>query len=261
MKLLTLVLVMLAICAPVISAPASEGRVDPVKVKNELAQILSSPEYNRSYAQNPLEKALTTLGKNIVNAIKRAFMWLADHLTFDDPTGVGIISRIGAWMAVLGFLALVAFVIWKLLGNASGQTPKDALDDNVIYEMPPAKQLIRQAAKLAEAGDYRTAFKTAYLASIAYLDEIHALRFERSRTNWEYLRELKQGGREKPHGVLRQAQDAPRQAHDGLRQAHDELQPLTIDFDRKIYGREDCVEEDYLNAAAVYDRLSQEETK
>lgn len=240
-RIVPLLFMGLVLCSSVaMSSTASQGRVDPIRVRRELRQILSSPEYNRTYRQNALEKALARIGKSILEAIQRFFGWLGDHLSFEEPTGVGVISWIGAWVAVIAFLVLVAFVIWKLLGNASARVKKDALADDVLYEMLPAKQLISQAAKLAEAGDYRAAFKTAYLASIAYLDEIRALRFERSRTNWEYLRELKQGGHDNSHG---------------------ELQPLTLDFDRKIYGREDCVKQDYLNATAVYDRLSSEDAK
>lgn len=239
-RVLPLLLLLMLVRAPVLSAPAGKARVEPQRVKKELTQILASPEYNRSFQQNAADKALTNLGRAIVRAIKRFFGWIGDHLSFESATGIGIISWVGAWVMVLAFLVLVALVIKRVLGSKAGRTRKEAAEDDAVYEMAPARQLIRQAAKLAEAGDYRAAFKTAYLASIAYLDEIRALRFERSRTNWEYLRELKQGGHEKPHS---------------------ELQPLTLDFDRKIYGREECAKEDYLRATTVYDRLSGEEAK
>ena len=122
-------------------------------------------------------------------------------------------------MVVVGFFVLVGLVIRKIIGGTKRQAQDGAALGGASYEIPTAKAMIGQAAKLAEAGDYRGAFKSAYLASIAYLDEIRVLRFERSRTNWEYLRELKSGGHERPHR---------------------ELCPLTLDFDRKIYGRESC---------------------
>ncbi|MCX6027667.1 MAG: DUF4129 domain-containing protein, partial [Chloroflexi bacterium] len=128
----------------------------------------------------------------------------------------------------------------KLVSSSGGRARPDAAADEPNYEMPSATPLMKQAAKLAEAGDYRGAFRAAYLASIAYLDEIRALRFERSRTNWEYMRELRQGGHERPHAAL---------------------QPLTLDFDRKIYGRETVAKEDYLKATAAYERLSGEEAR
>jgi hypothetical protein len=135
---------------------------------------------------------------------------------------------------------LLVFVVRKLMAAAGRGVRAEAASADVSYDIPAAKPLMKQAAKLAEAGDYRGAFRAAYLACIAYLDDIRALRFERSRTNWEYLRELRSGGHEKPYA---------------------ELHPLTRDFDRKIYGRESCNREDYQSAAAVYCRLSGEEAK
>ena len=57
------------------------------------------------------------------------------------------------------------------------------------------------------------------MASISHLDETNALRFQRGRTNWEYLRELVRGGHERPCEALRR---------------------ITSTFDRKFYGRETC---------------------
>ena len=239
-RLAPLMLMAIVISCPVFASTASNSRVDPVKVRRELRQILASPEYNQVVKPNFIEKWTAQAGKFLGNGIKRFFKWVVDHLSFGDGDGASVIATLGAWAAVIGFLVLLAWVIRKLIGSARGQAGIDVSVDDAAYEMPSARLLIKQAAKLAESGDYRGAFRAAYIASIAYLDDIRALRFERSRTNWEYLRELKQGGHEKPHN---------------------ELQPLTADFDRKIYGREACGYKDYLNAAGVYDRLSSEEAK
>jgi len=106
------------------------------------------------------------------------------------------------------------------------------------YGLPAARPLIREMTRLAEAGDYRGAFRCAFLATLSYLDETGAIRFERSRTNWEYLRQLKRGG------------------HDSL---HDDLNRLASAFDRKFYGSEPCTEDDYHSALAVYKRISSQE--
>jgi hypothetical protein len=232
---LVLAMVLLALSAPV---SASNVRVDPIKVRRELRQILASPEYNQVAKPNLIEKWMGQVGTWVGNGIQKFFKWVIGHLSFGDGSGASVIATLAAWTMALGFVVLVGWVIKKLVDGAHGQARVDESVGEASYEMPSAKLLIKQAAKLAESGDYRGAFRAAYLASIAYLDECRALRFERSRTNWEYLRELKQGGHEKPHG---------------------ELQPLTADFDRKIYGRENCEREDYLNAAGVYDRLSSED--
>lgn len=240
-RLLLLTLLLLAICTPAFSAPAgSHSRVDPVKVRRELRQILAAREYNQSTEKSGFEKWLERAGNILKNSLKSLFAWVARHLTIKESPGAGIVTFVGAWLVVIGFLVLVGLVISKLIGGTGRRARKDPVSGNMSYGIPTAKAMTGQAARLAEAGDYKGAFKSAYLASIAYLDEIRALRFERSRTNWEYLRELKSGGHEKPHA---------------------ELFPLTVEFDRKIYGRESCGKDDYLNATAVYERLSSEEAK
>jgi hypothetical protein len=236
-RLAPVFLIALVACSTAGSVPAGNGRVDPAKVRRELKRILSLPEYNRSYHPSLLDKLSMSAGKIVKKAVTRFIGWIVRHLSFGDLTGAGILASLGAWAVAVIFVVLVGLVVRKLLTSGGGQDRERESAADPSHQMPSAKPLIGQAAKLAEAGDYRAAFRAAYLASIAYLDQISALRFERSRTNWEYLRELQAGGHEKPHA---------------------ELRPLTADFDRKIYGREECGRQDYANAAAVYARLSGE---
>lgn len=237
-RALIVILALLAICAPV-SAADSGQHANPQQVRRDLHQILSAREYNRSTEQGPVEKFLARTGKAIVRAVKAPLSWILDHIKFSDSKASPA-ATIGAWAVVIGFVVLLVFIIRKLVSDrVRGQSGAKSCS-NDAYEIPTTGAMTAQAAKLAAAGDYRGAFKAAYLASIANLDEIRALRFERSRTNWEYLRELKSGGHEK---------------------YLDELYPLTKAFDRKIYGRESCSKDDYLNAMSVRERLSNEEAE
>jgi hypothetical protein len=240
MKRLLPIFAILLLVLPAASAPAGSGRADPVKIRHEIKQIMASPEYNRSHSPGMIEKLLARAGKWLRETLGGILKWIAERLSFGNLEGAGILATLGTWAVVIAFVGLVGLVVWKLVRSAGAHVGPEARAEDADYEIPSAKPLMKQAAKLAEAGDYRGAFRAAYLASIAYLDGIRALRFERSRTNWEYMRELKRGGHDRPHS---------------------ELQPITLDFDRKIYGREACARRDYLNAAAVYERLSSEETR
>jgi hypothetical protein len=239
MRRLCSILAILLLTLPATSAPAGGGRADHAKVRHEIKQIMASPEYNRSHDPGPIDRFLARAGKWLRGVVSRALGWLARHMSLGNLEGAGLWATLGTWLVVIAFVALLGLVAWRYARRVKGRGPSDE-DAAAGYELPSAKPLMRQAAKLAEAGDYRGAFRAAYLASIAYLDGIRALRFERSRTNWEYMRELKRGGHEKPHC---------------------ELHPITLDFDRKIYGRESCGRQDYINAAAVYERLSSEDPK
>lgn len=235
--LASLVLVAL-LCACLVSLAEGKGNIDPHKVRHELRDILSAREYDHS--QSAVDRFFTRIGKAVSDAWSSVGRWLLSHLTLSGSTFGEIIATIGSWLAVAGFLVLGFFVARKLIRMAGGRGAREADDGEAPTDIPSARPLMKQASRLAESGDFRSAFRAVYLACIAYLDDIKALRFERSRTNWEYLRELRQGGHERPYG---------------------EMHPLTLDFDRKIYGREICTSDDYSKAAATYDRLSAGEAK
>jgi len=233
--LLAVLLTLLA--APAFASGANKSSVDPASVRQDLRDILSAREYHRSTEQDPVSKFFAWIYSVVVKALGKCWDWLIRHLHPHFGKSDRIVTFILAWVVVLAFFALLGLVVkWLIQGRGAKKKVRreDVAED---YELPSAKPLVKQAAKLAEAGDYRGAFRTAYLASISYLDEARALRFERSRTNWEYLRELKQGGHDMPHN---------------------ELQPLTLDFDHKIYGRAECVKEDYARAVEVYERITSE---
>lgn len=222
-----------AMLMPCGSAAVGKDRVDSITVRHEIRDILSDSEYNRDY-NSP--KFLDTLFKPIKKIIKAVLSWIGNLLNVEDRDASKTVSFILACIVIAAFLILVALIIRKLAGNIRMSENDDQLDI-ADYELPSSRPLIKEAGRLAESGDYRGAYRCAYLASISYLDEIKALRFERSRTNWEYLRELRQGGFETPYS---------------------ELHPLTLEFDRKFYGRESCSLDDYMNAVRTYERITAE---
>jgi len=229
----------------IMSAQVSSARTRPdtrtpdaPDIQRQIRQILSAPEYNRVYAQgeqsNFAQQFLDKLGKRIRDFI----LWLRDSLSFNGKSAGRVASFIFASLVLIGFAALVVLLIRKLLRSGrSRESMEPSYDLDSVHGLPSAKPLIREAASLAEAGDYRSAFRCAYMASISHLDETNALRFQRGRTNWEYLRELVRGGHERPCEALRR---------------------ITSTFDRKFYGRETCGRQDYLDALAVYERISSE---
>ncbi len=221
---LSAILVFLA-TASCVAAEKSE------RISREIGDILAQPEYNRSFSTGEISK----FWQAVLKALGRFLSWLTELLSTGDSVAGRLASIIFASLVVLAFLVLLAFVIRRLIRTPSGRVEDDVEID--AYAIPSPRPLMKQAERLAKAGDFRGAFRCAYLASIVYLDEIGAVRYERSRTNWEYLRELGERGHESIRG---------------------DLKPLTLDFDRKFYGREQCQEADYLRAVDVFRKLSAE---
>lgn len=225
-------------------APAARGASasDVKNVQSELGKILAAPEYNRVYHKGLLEKYTPKWIKKFMEKLGEMFTyfvkWLRNALTFHGAATAGkLASFVFACIVIIAFIIILVIVVRKLLRMSFRKIEPEDQPDIFDYDLPSAKPLITEAAKLAEAGDYRGAFRCAYLASISYLDEIEALRFERSRTNWEYLRELQHGGKDT---------------------SYKELKPLTLDFDRMFYGNSKCGVQDYKNALDAYNRITSE---
>lgn len=218
------------------SAPAA---VRSKNVQVQLKDILKASEYNRDYAEDHTPKWLTNILEQISKTVVRFMKWIFNSLTFSGLQKTGkIVSFVFACIVITVFILLLILIIRKLrnLDLSNLKTYEEHEIEN--YELPSSKPMISEAAKLAEGGDYRGAFRCAYLASISYLDEIEVLRFERSRTNWEYLRDLRKGGKEV---------------------SYKELKPVTLDFDRVFYGNSDCSKQEYLKAVEAYNRIRSEE--
>jgi hypothetical protein len=214
------------------AACGASGHGSDQAVRRELRHILSRPEYNRNFNPGAIERFWTS----VRDGLFRAANWFMGLFAMGGDKASRLASIVFACLTLLAFLLLLAFVIRRLVRRAM-TSDREFGTELDAHGIPSPRPLMKEAERLAASGDFRGAFRCAYLASILYLDESGALRYERSRTNWEYLRQLAEGG------------------HDA---AGAELRPLTLDFDRKFYGREVCVQDDYARAAAVFRKLSTE---
>ena len=111
-----------------------------------------------------------------------------------------------------------------------------ALDEEeaVLMEARDNDSLLALAEQQAKTGDYRRAFRLVYLASLVTLDTDGVLRFDRSKTNWEYLRALRASGRGDVYTALT---------------------PLTREFDQVWYGLAPTDSSQYAWALAQYRAL------
>ncbi len=133
-------------------------------------------------------------------------------------------------------LAGLVFVLVKILGQTGVKARPLGLgeEEAVLAEARDYDSLLSLADQQAKAGDYRRAFRLVYLAALVALDTGGVLRFDRSKTNWEYLRALRAAGR----GDLYQT-----------------LTPLTREFDQVWYGFSRTDASQYANALAQYQAL------
>lgn len=142
----------------------------------------------------------------------------------------GDLGQMGWWILSGLFLAVLAaaLVLW-LRNRTSGAAAKprrgtkpeeSAFSPPAPHEQTPA-DLYRQAEELARAARFKEAVRALYWAVLSLLHRQQMLRYETTRTNGEYVREVRL---------------AP-QAPPGLDEPFEQLTTL---FDRIWYGDRDC---------------------
>ena len=204
--------------------------VDPAAVKRAVRTVLSRPEFGAGLPPPP------PLADRIAAWLDRVFSRHPSAPNFSGPNVnpkiiLGILIAIAA-----GAFAVLVFVIVQAIGRRSARSKPLALDEEeaVLVEARDNDSLLGLAEQQAKSGDYRRAFRLVYLAALVALDTGGVLRFDRSKTNWEYLRALRAAGR----GDIYSA-----------------LTPLTREFDQVWYGFGQTDASHYARALAQYQAL------
>ena len=104
----------------------------------------------------------------------------------------------GDWSKGIPFLwtliaLLLAFVSWRLIQwSRSGPMVRPLrAEPGVIDLLPQREELLKQAAEALEKGDHRAAIRLAFLSMLAWLQDLGQLRYDPSRSNREYQRDLR----------------------------------------------------------------------
>jgi hypothetical protein len=148
--------------------------------REKLAVILADPQFQYPPEQpSPLE-----------DWFNRLLDWLFNRSGAGGNGGtINIPFSLFPYLAV--FL-LIATLVYMLRGTLAGLVSEARLEENgrAGDEMLTAEGAFQKAQLISAGGDYRTAARYLYLSSLLLLDERGLLRYDRSKTNREYLRNL-----------------------------------------------------------------------
>lgn len=141
-----------------------------------LAEILARPEFQwAETAPNPASDWLN----RILAEINR---WLNEILGFTfDVAGSDVVSIIMAILLAVVFVFIARTLFSDFLNEA--QLKESGEEEPLTSEAALAK-----AQQLSRGGDYRAAVRYLYLSTLLILDERGIMRYDRSKTNREYLR-------------------------------------------------------------------------
>ncbi len=166
--------------------------------------------------------------------------WIADHTPHrkagpEPNINPNFIKGLVVVLGIAAFAALV-YVLMQMLGRRVARAQPLALDETeaALVDARDTDSLRALAEQQAAQGEFRRAFRLLYLAMLVALDTAQVLRFDRSKTNWEYLRALRAAGQSAVYA---------------------QMTPLTRDFDRIWYGFAPADAADYARARAQFDAV------
>jgi hypothetical protein len=163
------------------------------------------------------------------------------------PAGFGMLG----WMLLVGLFAaciVVAIILYvqqrknapKIdVKRSSGETPATADDVPAQPDQISPAILWQEADDLARQGKFLEAVRRLYLAVLSLLHRARVIRYERTRTNGEYLREARQTP-ETPAGL------------------HAPFGQLTRLFDQKWYGDRACDDNEFGACRALAEEVRAE---
>ena len=117
-----------------------------------------------------------------------AFFNFIEHLAYL----IGNIIYYGRVPILMGLVILFLFGLYHFSKNLSDSLVREAqlAAEDGSDDLLTSKGAMQRAQLLSNQGDYRNAIRYLYLSSLLVLDERGLMRYDRSRTNREYLRSV-----------------------------------------------------------------------
>jgi hypothetical protein len=179
---------------------AAPGRLDPARAAHDVFQSevfwwkrIAPRQNSGSWLESILTAVrdfLARLLRDLANLIAKLLRDVFGAFTGDFSGGTTIV----VWLVVA---ALLAWSLWRLypviVRLLSGSAPAPKPQEEAAWRaLAEASALFQQAGQAFHDGLYAEAIRLALLALIAQLEKQGLLRYDPTRTNREYQRELRQ---------------------------------------------------------------------
>jgi len=220
------------------SSAGKRGVPLPAEKSRDIARrILSGNDFASEPVPPPswLERQFDHFGKWLERTLNKLFKRPARNMNMQPVNPM--VWWVLLWVIVAALFVFLVWIIAQIIGRRQRRMKPLALSDSeeALVDARDKDTLMSLAEKHAKAGDYRAAFRLVYISTLIALDTDGILRFDRSKTNWEYVRQLRSSGRVDIYEVL---------------------MPLTRDFDRTWYGLSPTTPDVYRKAVVEYEKLT-----
>jgi hypothetical protein len=148
---------------------------------NALQTILKRPEFQWNQVPSPLEEWWNELWARINQ-------WINELLGGGDVS-IPIPGEVVTITASILLLLVLLYIFRSLFADFITEA---SIDEEQLAgdELLTAETALQKAKDISRAGDHRTAVRYLYLSALLTLDERGLLRFDRAKTNREYLRSV-----------------------------------------------------------------------
>jgi len=156
-------------------------KLDPDSL-TQLERILAEPQFRRSENSSKWQEWLNSLNKRILAFLEKLF----PKITIDLPNLQSLLTVAG----ILTLGLVLAYTLRNILGVLV--TESELKNEHNSPDKPlTAATAIQQARSFSHHGDYRMAVRYLYLSTLLMMEERGLLRYDRSKTNREYLESLR----------------------------------------------------------------------
>lgn len=152
------------------------------QMQRQLDDILSREEFQwQPPTPNPIQEWFNKL-------LRQALDWFVSLLPQEMVVGGHFMQWIVGGVLTVALLVILWVVVRSVGSSLVGEADLDKQWDE--RGVITADGALKNAQETARTGDYRSAVRWLYLSSLLILEEHGLLRYDRSRTNREYLRSV-----------------------------------------------------------------------
>ncbi|UJR81636.1 DUF4129 domain-containing protein [Sandaracinus amylolyticus] len=222
-------------------APPAQVDPEPEIVPESEADVRARQDAEAILARPEFQEHGDARGRGVRELIERLLEWLFRHR---DPIEAPAAPRAPeiplpgplvflAMAIVVLLLVAVLLHVTRPLRRAPRviDEPRGAPDAIADPRERAPDEWVDDAARLAAEGRHREALRALYLATLVALDRRRLIRFEKTLTNGQYLRQMPEGD------------------------ARVDFRDFTRRFDRTWYGREPASEHDYRACRELAERI------
>jgi preprotein translocase subunit Sss1 len=165
------------------------------EVKEKLQEILSSEEFSEQGANG--KSAFSSLRERLRDYIEELFERFNVSQNMENilsnakmPPGMLSVIKIAAVLLLVGIIVLIIYLIVKnLKGSRKIKHDEDMVLINTIKD---PDVLFQKVIEYQNAGDYNQALRYLYIALLVKLNRLNIIKINKSKTNKQYLMEIRQ---------------------------------------------------------------------